>query len=210
VGHVFYGIAVLLQVGPEHLVRDGLFAAVVEGEHGPHVGVDHEAAQSPQQEVEVVRRAVLAALRVGNADDAVYVLIGVGDAVHLPLQRPHEPGEPGRGAQHDDVVARPDAAARAAPVAHEGAGLVVRRNLRAGPEGFLFQDVGLEFGVAEVGFPGQIQAVLAIPAWKPAPALVVGPFGVFFPVEPEEGPVALAQHAQDLLVARVVARLDVV
>jgi hypothetical protein len=152
---------------------------------------------------------VLATLRVGDADYAVHVLVGVCDAVHLPLQRPHEPGEP-RGDAHDDyVVTCPDAAARAAPVAHERARLVVRRNLSAGLEGFLFQDVGLELGVAQVGFAGQIQAHLAVPSRKSTPALVVGPFGVFFPVEPGGRPVALAQHAQDLLVARVVAGLDV-
>ena len=209
-GHVIYGIAVLFQVGAEHLVRDGLSPTVVEGEHGPHVGVDHEPAQGPQQEIEVVRRAALSALRVGDADYAVYVLVGVGDAVHLPLQRPYEPGKTGRDSQKDDVVARPDPPARAAPVAHKGAGLVVRRHLGAGPKGFLSQDVGLDLGIAEVGFAGQIQVFLAVPSRRPTLSLVVGPFEVSVLVEPGRGPVALAQDAQDLLVARVVARLDVV
>ena len=109
VRHVVCRVAVLLQVSPEHTVRHGLFTTVVEHEHGPNVRVDHEATQGSQQQVQVVRCALLPTLRVGDADYAVYVLVCVGDAVHLELQRPDEPGEPRGNAHHDYVVTRPDA-----------------------------------------------------------------------------------------------------
>ncbi len=173
------GIAVLLQVRFEHTVRHGLFTAVVEHEHGPDVRVDHEAAQGPQEQVQVVRRALLPALRVGDADYAFYVLVGVGDAVHLQLQRPDEPGEPRRETHHDDVVARPDAPARAASVAHEGARLVVEGDLLAGAEALLVEDVGLELGVAEVRLFRESQAGLVLPSGDTSSALIGGPFGVF-------------------------------
>src|SRR5215210_2568286 len=155
VGHIVYGIAVLLEVSREHPVRYGLIAAVVEHEHGPDVGVDHEAAQGPQEQVEVVRRALLPAFGVGDTDYAVYVLAGVGGAVHLQLQRPDEPGEPRREAHHYYVVTRTDAPVCAASVANEGVRLLVERDLHTGAEALFVEDVGLELRVAEVRLLGQ-------------------------------------------------------
>src|SRR5919112_5376659 len=207
VGHIAYGIAVLHEVVLEHPVRYGPLAAVVEHEHSPYVRVDHKAAQGPQEQVKIVRRALLPALGVGDADYAVYVLVGVGDAVHLQLQRPYEPGEPRREAHHYQVIARPDAPASTAPVTHERARLVVERNLLAGAEASFVEDVGFELRVAEVRIFRQAQAA---PLWfstYTSPALVRGPFRMFVPSGRD--PETLAQYVQDLLVARVVSRRDV-
>src|SRR5215218_2989733 len=139
-----------LQIFLEDPVRHDLLTAVVEHEHGPHVRVDHETAQRTEEQVQVVRRALLPTLRVGDADYAVYVLVCVGDAVHLELQRPDEPGEPRGDAHHYYVVTRPDAPAWTTPIAHEGARLVVEGNLLAGTEMLLVEDIGLQLRIAEV------------------------------------------------------------
>src|SRR5919112_1687457 len=207
VGHIVYGIAVIPEVVLEHPVRYGLPAAVVEHDPGPDVRVDHKPAQGPQEQVQVVRRALLPAFGVGDADYTVHVLVGVGDAVHLQLQRPDKPGEPRREAHYYHVVARTDAPIRAAPVTHERARLVVERNLLAGAEALFVEDVGLELRVAEVRLFRQAQAA---PLWfstYTSPALVRGPFRMFVPSGRD--PETLAQYVQDLLVARVVSRRDV-
>src|SRR5215217_9669298 len=123
-----------LQIFLEDPVRHDLLTAVVEHEHSPHVRVDHETAQRTEEQVQVVRRALLPTLRVGDANYAVYVLVCVGDAVHLELQRPDEPGEPRGNAHHYYEVSRPDAPARSPPVAHEGARLVADGDLLAETE----------------------------------------------------------------------------
>src|SRR5919112_5829983 len=178
VRQVVYRVYMLLQVRPEHPVRHDLLTAVVEHEHGPHVRVDHETAQSPQKQVQVVRCALLPTLRVGDADYAVYVLVCVGDAVHLELQRPDEPGEPRRDAHHYYVVTRPHTPSRAAPVTHKGAWLVMKGNLLARAEMFLVKDIGHEFGVAKVRPFGQLQAGHVLPSRDAPPALIGSTFRI--------------------------------
>src|SRR5215218_6990983 len=198
-----------LQIFLEDPVRHDLLTAVVEHEHGPHVRVDHETAQRTEEQVQVVRRTLLPTLRVGDADYAVYVLVRVGDAVHLELQRPDEPGEPRGNAHQYYVVARPYAPARTAPVAHKRARLVVEGNLLAGTEMLLVEDVGLELGVAEVRLFGQVQTSIAIPSRDASSALIRGPFRILVFAASGRNLEALAQDAQDLLVARVVSGRDV-
>src|ERR687898_345711 len=209
VRQVVYRVSVLFQVRPEHTVRHSLLSALVEHEHGPHVRVDHETAQGPKEQIQVVRCALLPALRVGNADYAVYVLVRVGDAFHLEFQRPDESGEPRSDAHHYYVVTRPNAPARSAPVAHEGAWLVVERNLLAGAELLLVEDVGLKFGVAEIRLFGQLQADHVLPSRNTPPALIGSSFRILIFATFRRDAQTLAEDAQDLLVARVIAGLDV-
>jgi hypothetical protein len=95
-----------------------------------------------------------------------------------------------------------------APVAHEGPRLVVERNRLAGPEALLVELVGRELGVAEVRLPGQHEMEVAKAPRNPARALVVRPIRLVALATGGDR-MALAQDAQNLLVARVVPRRDV-
>jgi hypothetical protein len=207
VRHVHQGIAVLLHVGAEHPVADrpSLF---VHHEHGPDVRVHHEAAQSAQQDLQVVGRVVLASLRVSHGDHAVHVLVPLGEVVEPHLQHLRVGVGSGVDAQDQHVIPGTHPAATGPPVAHECARLVVERHRRAGPKALLVELVGRELGVAEVRFPGQYEMEVAKAARDPARALVVRPVRLIALATGRDR-MALAQHAQDLLVADVVPGRDV-
>jgi hypothetical protein len=85
----------------------------------------------------------------------------------------------------------------------------VERNLLAGAESLLVEDVGLKFGVAEVRLFGQLQADHVLPSRNTPPALIGGSFRILVFAAFRRDPQTLAQDAQDLLVACIIAGRDV-
>ena len=102
-------------------------SVLVDDQHGADVGVHDEARERAQQEGEVVRRALLAALGVGEGHHAVHVVEGVGGPGEAGGHELGEGARPRGHAEHDHVVARSHAAAPGPPEAGEGAGRVVER-----------------------------------------------------------------------------------
>ena len=132
---------------------------VVDGEHRPDVGMDHEPREDPQHVVEIVRARAAPALGVGDRDDAVHA--GGSSAGRLLRRVAGEPVRPGGNREHDHEVARADAASAVPPVAVEGAVRLDAIDLFAGAEGGLVELEGLD-RVGEVLLRGEREVDVAL------------------------------------------------
>ena len=159
VEHVIEGIAargheplqVVARVGP---------GAIVDREHRPHVGMDHEPREDPQHVVEVVRAGAAAALGVGHGHDAVHP--GRRPAGGLPGRVAGEPVRAGGHREHHHEVAGSDPASPGPPVPVERPFRIDRPfDLLARPKGVLVEIVGFD-RVGEVRLRGQCEVDVAL------------------------------------------------
>ena len=134
-------------VGPHEVlqfrVRERL-DAVVDGEHGPDVRVDHEAGERAQHLEGVVARAGAAALGVRDGDEAVQARVHAGQGLQPRGELARETGGARRRAEDDDRVARADAAVARPAITGERARGLGPRYGRGGADDLLLERERLE------------------------------------------------------------------